>query len=80
MLFEGFILACLYPLGGSVRTSTPFLPFVPLAFSGPPGPRGRSYRSAFRRENLTVDKLYAMHDGTVEWSKVIALIQKAQHA
>jgi hypothetical protein len=35
---------------------------------------------AVKRENLTVDKVYAMHEGPVEWSKVIALIEKAQHA
>jgi hypothetical protein len=35
---------------------------------------------AVKRENLTVDKVYAMHEGPVEWSKIIALIEKAQHA
>jgi hypothetical protein len=35
---------------------------------------------AVKRENLSVDKVYAMHEGPVEWSKVIALIEKAQHA
>ena len=35
---------------------------------------------AVKRESLTVDKVYAMHEGPVEWSKVIALIEKAQHA
>ena len=35
---------------------------------------------AVKRENLSVDKVYAMHEGPVDWSKVIALIEKAQHA
>jgi hypothetical protein len=32
-----------------------------------------------KRENLAVDKVYAMHEGPVEWSAVIALIEKAKH-
>jgi hypothetical protein len=35
---------------------------------------------AVKRENLTVDKVYAMHQGPVAWSQVMALIQKAQGA
>ena len=35
---------------------------------------------AVKRESLTVDKVFAMHQGPVEWTKVMALIEKAQHA
>jgi len=35
---------------------------------------------AVKREKLTVDKVYAMHQGPVDWSHVIELIEKAQHA
>jgi hypothetical protein len=35
---------------------------------------------AVKRENLTVDKVYAMHQGLVDWSHVIELIEKAKHA
>jgi hypothetical protein len=35
---------------------------------------------AVKRENLTVDKVYAMHQGPVDWSRVIELIEKSQHA
>ena len=35
---------------------------------------------AVKRENLTVEKVYAMHEGPVEWSKVLALIEKARQA
>ena len=35
---------------------------------------------AVKRDNLIVEKVYAMHEGPVDWSKVIALIEKAQHA
>jgi hypothetical protein len=34
---------------------------------------------AVKRENLAVDKVFAMHQGPAEWSQVMALIQKAQH-
>jgi len=34
---------------------------------------------AVKREKLTVDKVFAMHQGPVEWNAVMALIQKAQH-
>jgi hypothetical protein len=32
---------------------------------------------AVKRENLSVDRVYAMHEGPVEWDKVAALIEKA---
>ncbi len=32
------------------------------------------------REKLTVDKVYAMHQGPVAWDQVMALIEKARHA
>ncbi|MGA7317664.1 MAG: MBL fold metallo-hydrolase [Silvibacterium sp.] len=32
------------------------------------------------REKLTVDKVYAMHQGPVAWDQVMALIKKARHA
>jgi hypothetical protein len=35
---------------------------------------------AVKRENLTVDTVYAMHQGPVPWDQVIGLIQKAQHS
>jgi hypothetical protein len=35
---------------------------------------------AVKRENLAVDKVYAMHQGPVDWSHVLELIEKAQHA
>jgi hypothetical protein len=35
---------------------------------------------AVKRENLTVDKVYAMHQGPVPWDQVVGLIQKAQHS
>ena len=35
---------------------------------------------AVKRENLSVEKVYAMHQGLVDWSHVIELIAKAQHA
>jgi hypothetical protein len=35
---------------------------------------------AVKRENLTADKVYAMHQGLVDWSHVIELIEKAKHA
>jgi hypothetical protein len=35
---------------------------------------------AVKRENLTVEKVFAMHQGPVDWSQVIALLDKAHHA
>jgi len=35
---------------------------------------------AVKRENLTVDKVYAMHQGPMAWSQVMALIEKARGA
>ena len=35
---------------------------------------------AVMREKLTVEKVYAMHQGPVEWDKVLALIEKARRA
>jgi len=35
---------------------------------------------AVKRENLNVDKVYAMHQGPVDWSHVMELIAKARHA
>jgi len=35
---------------------------------------------AVTREKLTVDKVYAMHQGPVAWDQVMALIEKARHA
>jgi len=35
---------------------------------------------AVKRENLSVETVFAMHQGPMEWSKVIALLEKAQHA
>jgi hypothetical protein len=35
---------------------------------------------AVKRENLTVDKVYAMHEGLVEWSHVMNLLEKSKHA
>ena len=35
---------------------------------------------AVKRENLTVDKVFAMHQGPVDWGQVIALLDKAHHA
>jgi hypothetical protein len=34
---------------------------------------------AVQREGLSVDKVYAMHEGPVEWSRIVTLIQKAHH-
>lgn len=34
---------------------------------------------AARRENLTVDKVFAMHQGPIAWSKVMAEIEKSRH-
>jgi hypothetical protein len=33
---------------------------------------------AVAREKLTVEKVFAMHQGPVEWDKVMALIEKAK--
>jgi hypothetical protein len=35
---------------------------------------------AVKRENLTVDKVFAMHQGPTDWAQVTALIEKALHA
>jgi hypothetical protein len=35
---------------------------------------------AVKRENLTVDKVYAMHQGPVEWSHVMELLERSQRA
>ncbi|MGD0628308.1 MAG: hypothetical protein ABR987_03090 [Terracidiphilus sp.] len=35
---------------------------------------------AVKRENLAVDKVFAMHQGPMEWSTVMVLLAKAQHA
>jgi hypothetical protein len=34
---------------------------------------------AVKRENLKVDKVYAMHQGQVEWSHVLELLERSQH-
>jgi hypothetical protein len=35
---------------------------------------------AVKRENLRVNKVYAMHQGQVEWSHVMDLIERSQYA
>jgi hypothetical protein len=35
---------------------------------------------AVKRENLTVDTVYAMHQGPMPWEKVMALIEKSRHS
>ena len=35
---------------------------------------------AVKRENLTVDKVFAMHQGPVEWSHVMELLERSLHA
>ncbi|MGA9669715.1 MAG: hypothetical protein WBQ94_10920, partial [Terracidiphilus sp.] len=35
---------------------------------------------AVTREKLTVEKVYAMHQGLVAWDQVMALIEKARHS
>jgi hypothetical protein len=35
---------------------------------------------AVQRENLVVDTVFAMHQGPISWSQVIALLEKSQHS
>jgi hypothetical protein len=34
---------------------------------------------AVKRENLLVEKVFAMHQGPMEWDKVVAMVEKARH-
>jgi hypothetical protein len=36
--------------------------------------------SAVERANLNVDTVFAMHQGPMPWSQVLALIEKSLHA
>jgi len=35
---------------------------------------------AVKRENLTVDTVFAMHQGPLPWEQVLALIEKSRHS
>jgi hypothetical protein len=35
---------------------------------------------AVKRENLTVDTVFAMHQGPMPWTQVVALLEKTQHS
>ncbi len=35
---------------------------------------------AVKRENLTVDTVFAMHQGPLPWTQVVALLEKTQHS
>jgi hypothetical protein len=34
---------------------------------------------AVKRENLKVDKVFAMHQAPIAWDQVVVLIEKSQH-